>query len=260
MAIRPNLMKAQMQSGKTVAALNISRWRGVDAAEIARTAGYEWLFIDLEHSVINEELAAQIALTAMAVGVTPIARVGTDQLYQAARLLDAGLQGIVFPHVDDAQQARRIARATKYPPLGARSLAGPLPQAEFKPAADPASMAALNKETLTIVMIETQTALDNIDAIVAVEGVDGVLIGTNDLAADLGIAGQLGDARIAAAYARVGAAARNAGKFFGMGGVYSKELIARYLKSGVQFLLGGADIGFLIEGARARREMIAGAM
>ncbi len=256
MAIRPNRMKAAMAAGKLATSFNVNRWRSVDVAEIARAAGYEWLFLDLEHGTQSEDLAGQIAITAMALGVTPIARVGTDQFYQAARLLDAGAQGIVFPHVDDPARARQAAMATKYPPLGSRSLTSPLAQAEFAGAADSASMAALNGETLTIVMIETRQALDNVEAIARVEGVDALLIGTNDLAADLGMAGKLGDDKIAAAYDRVGRACRSAGKFFGMGGVYSKDLIQRYLKAGVQFMLGGGDIGFMIEAAKARREMI----
>ena len=256
MAIRPNQMKALMSAGKLATSFNINRWRSVDAAEIARAAGYEWLFIDLEHGAVSEDLAGQIAMTAMALGVTPIARVGTDQFYQAARVLDAGAQGIVFPHVDDAARAKQAAMATKYPPLGSRSLTSPLAQAEFGNVADPASMATLNKETLTIVMIETQQGLDNVDAIARVVGIDALLIGTNDLAADLGMPGKLGDDKIAAAYQKVGKACKTADKFFGMGGVYSKELIQRYLKTGVQFMLGGGDVGFVIEAAKARREMI----
>ncbi len=256
MAIRPNQMKALMAAGKLAASLNVNRWRSVDAADIAKAAGFEWLFLDLEHSVLSEEMASQIAVAALSAGITPIARVGTDQFYQAARLLDAGAQGIVFPHIDDAKRAKQAAMATKYPPLGSRSLTGPLAQAEFANVSDPASMAALNRETLTIVMIETQQALDNADAIARVDGVDALLIGTNDLAADLGIPGKVGDDKIAAAYRTVAKACKGAGKFFGMGGVYSKELIQRYLKTGVQFMLGGADVGFMLEGAKARREMI----
>jgi 4-hydroxy-2-oxoheptanedioate aldolase len=255
-AIRPNQMKAVMSAGKLATAFGVNRWRSVEAAEIARTSGYEWLFLDLEHGALSEDLAGQMSMTAMALGVTPIARVGTDQFYQAARILDAGAQGIIFPHVDTAARAKQAAMATKYPPMGVRSLTSPLGQAEFGNVADPVSMATLNKETLTIVMIETQEALDNAGAIAAVEGVDALLIGTNDLAADLGMAGKLGDDKITAAYQHVGLACKSAGKFFGMGGVYSKDLIQRYVKLGVQFMLGGGDVGFVIEGAKARREMI----
>ncbi len=260
MTIRPNPMKACMDAGRVAVSLSVNRWRSVDIAEIAKAAGYEWLFLDLEHSVLSEEAASQIAIMAQAVGVAPIARVGTGQLYQAARLLDAGMQGIVFPHVDSAEEAEAAAQATKYPPLGTRSLTGPLPHAGYRNVADPVSMAALNRETLTIAMIETKAALAAIDAIAGVPGIDALLIGTNDLAADLGVPGQIGDPRIGAAYERMGRAARAAGKYFGMGGVYDPALMLRYLQTGLQFMQGGSDIGFLMDAAKARREMIAGLM
>lgn len=86
--------------------------------------------------MLSEATAAEIAVVALTAGVTSIARVGAGQVYQAARLLDAGMQGIVFPHVDDAAQAAAVAEATKYPPLGARSLTSPLPHADYGDVSD----------------------------------------------------------------------------------------------------------------------------
>lgn len=257
MAIRANEMKAGMKRGALATSFSVNRWRSVDAAEIAKLAGFEWLFLDLEHSVLSEEAASQMAIMALAVGITPVARVGMDQFYQAARLLDGGIQGIIFPHVDTPAQAAAAARATKYPPLGARSVTGPLPQASFVRSGDAASLAALNEETLTIVMLETETAIRNAHSIAAVDGVDAIMIGVNDLSAEFGIAGQLDHPRIQAAYAEAANAARASGKFFGMGGAYSRDLVAAYLEHGIQFMLGGPDVSFVIEGAKARRAMLA---
>lgn len=257
MTILINEMKRRMQAGEKVASLNVNRWKSVDIAEIAAQCGFEWLFMDLEHSVMSEELAGQIAMLALRTGVTPIARVGSSQWYQASRLLDAGCQGIVFPHVDDAARARAAVSCSKYPPMGGRSLTSPLPTAGYGRAASKEAMAELNAQTLTIVMVETQEALDNVDAIAGVAGVDAIMIGTNDLAADLGLPGELGHERITAAYLRVGQSCQDHGIFLGMGGVYTAPLIKRYLAMGVHFMLGGADIGFLIEAAKGRREQIA---
>lgn len=257
MTILTNHMKRRMQAGEKVASLNVNRWKSVDIAEIAAQCGFEWLFMDLEHSVMSEELAGQIAMLALRTGVTPIARVGSGQWYQASRLLDAGCQGIVFPHVNDAEQARSAVQCSKYPPTGARSLTSPLPTADYGRASSKEAMAELNAQTLTIVMVETQEALDNVDAIAGVPGVDAIMIGTNDLVADLGFPGELGHERITAAYSRVGQSCRDHGIFLGMGGVYTPPLITRYLAMGVQFMLGGADVAFLIEAAKARRTQIA---
>lgn len=257
MTILTNEMKRRMQAGEKVASLNVNRWKSVDIAEIAAQCGFEWLFMDLEHSVMSEELAGQIAMLALRTGVTPIARVGSNQWYQASRLLDAGCQGIVFPHVDDAAAAHAAVNCSKYPPTGGRSLTSPLPTAGYGRVANKEAMSQLNAESLTIVMVETQEALDNVDAIASVPGVDAIMVGTNDLAADLGFPGELGHERITAAYEHVGKACRDHGLFLGMGGVYAAPLMTRYLAMGVQFMLGGADIAFLIEAAKARREQIA---
>lgn len=253
----PNEMKRRIIAGERVASLNVNRWKSVDIAEIAALAGFEWLFMDLEHGALNEEMAGQIAMMALRTGVTPIARVGTDQWYQASRLLDAGCQGIVFPHVDDVEQARAAVAASKYPPVGTRSLTSPLPQARYGRAGSREAMAALNAETLTITMIETERALSRLDDIASVAGVDALLIGTNDLAADFGFPGELGHDKVAAAYESVREACHRHGLFFGMGGVYGAPLITRYLRMGVQFMLGGADVSLLMDAAKARRQMIA---
>jgi len=258
MHVHPNPLKRAVLGGTVAASLSVNRWRGSDIAEVARLAGFEWLFIDMEHGTISEDAAAAVALLALRVGVAPIARVGTDQWYQASRLLDAGCQGIVFPHCDDARQAKAAVDAVKYPPVGKRSLTSPLPQLAFEPGANPKAMAALNDETLAIVMIETETAVKNIDQILAVDGLDGILVGTNDLAADFGIPGQLDDPKIVACYEAIGKACKARKKFFGMGGVYTAPLIKRYIGLGVQFLLGASDVGVLIAGAKAKRAEIAG--
>jgi 2-keto-3-deoxy-L-rhamnonate aldolase RhmA len=256
MSVIQNQMKQKMLNGKFVASLNANRWKSVDIAEIAAISGFDWLFIDLEHSVLSEEMAGQIALMSLRTGVTPIARVGTDQWYQASRVLDAGCQGVVFPHIDTVEQAVRAVSAVKYPPLGLRSLSSPCPQAYFGKASSVDAMQKLNEETLVIVMVETQQSLDALDKICAVPGVDGVMIGTNDLAATLGHPGELGHKEVVEAYAHVGAICKKHHVFFGMGGVYNEALIRQYLSMGVQFMLGGADISLLMDAAKIRRDMI----
>jgi 2-keto-3-deoxy-L-rhamnonate aldolase RhmA len=151
-----------------------------------------------------------------------------------------------------------VVDACKYPPLGHRSLGGPPAQARF--AAMPAGelMAALNDTLLTIVMIETPKAVENADAIAAVRGVDVLLIGTSDLTAEMGIPGQLGHARVKAAYEAVIAACRNHGKFAGMGGVYDQENASAYIGMGMQFILCGSDHGLLMPALKARTGFLRG--
>jgi 4-hydroxy-2-oxoheptanedioate aldolase len=119
---------------------------------------------------------------------------------------------------------------------------------------------ALNAATLITVMIETPQAVANAEAIAAVPGVDALLIGTNDLAAEMGITGDLGHARIATAYETVIAACRQHGKFPGMGGVYAEDLMRRYVALGMRMILSGGDLAMLMQAATQRAGFLRGCL
>src|SRR5205807_9472582 len=111
---------------------------------------------------------------------------------------------------------------------------------------------SLNAATLTVVMLETPTAIDNAEEIAGVPGVDVLLIGTNDLCAEMGIPGDFGNARVADAYERTVAACRAHGKWAGMGGIYDEQMMPRYIERGVRFVLAGADLSFMLAAAGRR--------
>ena len=96
--------------------------RSVDIATIGKTCGYDWLFIDMEHSSMDLDCAAQIAMASLPAGITPIVRVPGKEHHHSSRILDSGAQGIVVPHVDTAEEAKRVASQCRYPPIGKRSL------------------------------------------------------------------------------------------------------------------------------------------
>src|SRR5919204_261497 len=170
--------------------------------------------------------------------------------------LAIGAQGIVFPHVDDAAQAKRAADACRFPPVGKRSMGGGLQQLGF--ASMPIGEAAriVNEETLVVVMIESPQGVANADEIAAVPGIDALLIGTNDLCFEMGIPGQFNDPRVAEAYKRVIAACRKHGKFPGMGGLYTAELLERHIAMGVQLVLSGSDFSLLMQAGRERATLV----
>jgi 2-keto-3-deoxy-L-rhamnonate aldolase RhmA len=115
---------------------------------------------------------------------------------------------------------------------------------------------ALNAANLTVVMLETPTAIANADQIAAVPGVDVLLIGTNDLCAELGIPGDFGNERLAEAYRAMIAACKNHGKFPGMAGVYNETIMPRYIAMGARFILAGQDAQFMMAGATARTAFV----
>ena len=169
----------------------------------------------------------------------------------ATRVLDGGALGIVMPHVDTADEARAIAAALRYPPLGHRSVAGGLPHFGYEKHSLADTCNAINAATMVIVMLETPQAIANADAIAAVPGIDSLLIGTNDLAMELGIPGGFGDERIVAAYQSVVDTCRKYGKHAGVGGIADQALLKRYIEMGVRLVLPGSDLAFLQSAASA---------
>jgi len=170
----------------------------------------------------------------------------------ATRVLDNGALGVVMPHVDTPEQAREIVDHLKYPPIGHRSLAGAQAIFDFKRIPIGEMIEAANAALLVIALMETPSAIANAEAIAAVPGIDALLIGTNDLAAEMGIPGEYGHARVAGAYETVIAACRNHDKWPGMGGVDAEELMRKYIGMGMRLVLTGSDGGFMMAGASQR--------
>ena len=256
MSTVPNHALRQLRAGKLAVGVGLRQARTVDVAQIMKTAGFDWLFIDCEHNSMDPDTAAQIAAASLAVGVTPIVRVAGFEHWHASRMLDNGAQGIVFPHVDNAAEAQRVANACRFPPVGKRSMGGGLQQLGF--ASMPVGEAArlVNEETLVVAMIESPQGVNSCEEIAAVPGVDALLIGTNDLCFELGIPGQFNDPRVAEAYKKVIAACRRHGKFPGMGGMYTPELLERHIGMGVQLILAGSDFSLLMQAASARASQV----
>jgi 2-keto-3-deoxy-L-rhamnonate aldolase RhmA len=247
-----NAARRRLEAGELAIGVGVRQARTVEIGKAMKTAGFDWLFIDMEHGPIGLDAATQIAVAAQDAGITPIVRVPGFEHYLASRALDAGALGIVFPHVDDAATAARLASYCRFPPVGKRSMTGALPQVGFAshPIGEMAS--AVNAATLVVVMLETPQAIDNAEAIAAVPGVDALLIGTNDLCAEMGIPGEFAHDRVLAAYDKVVAACRAQGTHPGMGGVYTPQLIERYVARGMRLILAGSDFSFMMAGAKAQ--------
>ena len=258
MAIVENAVKRRLQAGQLAASFNLSRLRTVEAPQIAKACGFHWLFIDLEHSSMDLDTASQICVAALDAGITPLVRVSGHEHFHAARILDNGAMGVVVPHVDTVEEARAAVDHVKFPPLGHRSMTGGLSQLGFENHGVAEQPKIMNAQTMVVIMLETPTAIDNAEAIAAIEGVDVLLIGTNDLAAEMGIPGQFDHTRIEEAYDAALDAARKHGKHVGLGGIYDEALVTKFVEKGVRFILGGADLGFVMAAASARSAFLRG--
>ena len=258
MSTVPNHALRQLRAGKLAIGLGLRQARTVDIVQIAKTSGFDFLFIDCEHSSLDLDTAAQLSAASLAVGVTPLVRVAGLEHWHASRILDNGAQGIVFPHVDTHEQAQRAAGACRFPPVGKRSMGGGLQQLGFATMALGEAARVVNEETLVVVMIESPQGVANCEEIAAVPGVDALLIGTNDLCFEMGIPGQFNDPRVGEAYRKVIAACRKHGKFPGMGGMYTPELLERHIAMGAQLVLSGSDFSLLMQAGRERASLVRG--
>jgi 4-hydroxy-2-oxoheptanedioate aldolase len=252
-----NIVKEKLARGEVVASMTVRLVRGIEIARIARTAGFDMLYIDLEHSSFSLDTTGQICMAALDAGIAPFVRVPANTPEYIGRVLDAGALGIIAPHVRSAAETRAVVAAAKFPPLGERGNPGTLPQLQFRsfPAAE--TYAAVNDATMVVVQCESAEALERMDEIVAVEGVDLVLMGVNDLLADWGIPGQYDDPRVRDAYARVIAACRSRGKHVGVGGLASRpDLVAEYVRMGGRYVSTGTDLSFLLGAASERARQV----
>jgi 4-hydroxy-2-oxoheptanedioate aldolase len=247
-----NVARERLEQGHLSLGVGIRMTRSVEIAKAMTVAGFDWLFLDMEHGVMSLEACAQISVAALDAGIAPIARVPNGQYSIATRALDNGALGIVMPHVDTAAEAREVVEKLKYPPIGHRSVGGWGPHYHLGKLSTGDAVKALNAANLTVVMLETPTAIANVDEIASVPGVDVLLIGSNDLCAEMGIPGDFGNDRVADAYGKMIAACRKHGKFPGMAGIYNEAIMPRYIEMGARFILSGQDGSFIMAGAQAR--------
>jgi 4-hydroxy-2-oxoheptanedioate aldolase len=242
-----NVVKEKLARNELVASVTVRLTRGVEIARLAKTAGFDMLYIDLEHSTLTLDTAGQLCLAALSAGLAPMVRVPTNTPEYIQRVLDGGALGIIAPGIGSAAEAREVVKAAKYPPLGERGAGGALPHLEYRSFPTAEANAALNDATMVIVQFESAEALAQADAIAAVEGVDMVLLGINDLLASLGLAGQYEHPKVREAYARTIEACRKHGKHVGVGGLSARpKLQAEYVAMGARMVSTGTDIQFLL--------------
>ncbi len=250
-----NPVAERLRKGELALNLMIRHARTVDIALAARTCGFDGLFFDLQHGVIPEFEISQMAVAAMNMGVAPLVRVPEKDYAAALRMLDNGALGIILPEVTTVEDAKNSVAACKYPPVGNRGAFGGW--ANFAYQAVPAAEArkAMNDATLLILMIESKAALDNIEGIAAVPGVDVIHIGTNDLSTDLGHPGQLAHPDVLAAVQRVVKACKANGKYAGVGGLTGGDAVKalpEVIKLGAQFITSASEWNLMMAAGAER--------
>jgi 2-dehydro-3-deoxyglucarate aldolase len=236
-------LKQRMASG----ALTVGSWITVGHASVAEVmahAGFDWLVIDIEHSVIELSEVQELVRAIEPTGVASIVRLSSNDPVQIKRVMDTGASGVMVPMVASAEEASAAVRAVHYPPRGTRGVG--LARAQGYGADFAGYRTRLAEEAIVIVMIEHVDAVERIDEILAVDGVDGYIIGPYDLSGSLGIPGEFDDPRVAALIARV----LEAGQRHGVpGGLHvvdpEPERFARHVAEGFRLIGYGMDLRYL---------------
>jgi 4-hydroxy-2-oxoheptanedioate aldolase len=246
----PNRLRRLLESGGTAVGL-ACHTGDPHTAETLALAGFDYLYLDQQHSVGGLASPVEMLRATARTGTTPLVRVAANDPVLIGRALDAGAEGVIVPTVESANDARRAASATRYAPDGIRSW-GPTRSA-FGLGPDPETV---NGEVLCLVMIETAEGVARAKEIAGVPGVHGVYVGPGDLAVSLGLSPTEGprDERHRAAVAEICAACDAAGIAAGITGDPRSES-AR----GFRMVTAGSDVGFLKAGladARARRDAL----
>jgi 2-keto-3-deoxy-L-rhamnonate aldolase RhmA len=241
----------KLAAGELVLCMGLRQARSIDIPMIAAQAGFDAVYVDMEHSSVSLETVSTLCAGAFGLGVTPLVRPPGHGAEWISRVLDGGAQGLIVPHVSNATQATAIVAAARFPPLGHRSVMGPTPALAYRTLPLSETNRTLNAETLLIVMIETPEGVERADEIAAVEGVDLLLIGSNDLCTELGIPGELQHPRLRAAYETVARACKAHRKALGVGGIRGDlKLQGELIGLGARFVIAGNDVGYLAAAAR----------
>ena len=218
-------------------------------AEIAASAGFDWLLIDAEHSPYGLETVTSLLRTVAAYPATPVVRIPVNDTVLIKQYLDLGAQNLMVPMVHNAEQAEKAVAAMHYPPRGVRGIGAALARSSRFNGVDD----YLNKASETVsltVQVESAEAVENAAEIAAVDGVDAIFIGPSDLAASMGLLGQQQHPDVLAAVDKTFKAVRDAGKLVGIN-AFNLEQAQAYIDAGASFVCVGADVQQLESATRA---------
>jgi 2-dehydro-3-deoxyglucarate aldolase len=240
--------------------LTIGSWLSfgyTPVCEMMAKAGFDWLVIDMEHTAIDFADAQQLIQIIDLAGCTPLVRVGANDPLMIKRVMDAGAHGVIVPMVNTPSEARQAVAAVRYPPYGARGVG--LGRAQGYGVGFQSYRDWVQHESIVIVQIEHIRAVENIEAILDVEGVDGFIVGPYDLSGSLGRPGEFDHPDVVAALSRVQQTMRERNAVGGYHVVHSNQQeLQRRIAQGYKFVAYGDDMVFLAEKIQVESDLVRG--
>lgn len=245
-----NPLVRKLMAGESALCLAIRVMRLPHIAHMAKAAGFDALYVDMEHSMVGIETTSSLCIAAWDIGVVPLVRVPSHDAHYISRVLDGGAAGIIVPHIETAAEAEAVVHAALFTPLGKRSVAGSGVVMGYETYPAEEICQRLNQRTLIVAMVESEDGIANAEAIAAVPGIDMLLIGTNDLCAEYGVHGQHDHPKIKAAYKTVAKACKKYNLPLGIGGIKTGPMLPELYDLGARFLLARTDEALLLAAAK----------
>ena len=253
--MRPNKVKRALMNGEVQIGTWINVLRTPQIAQMVATAGFDFMYIDMEHSILSIETVGDLCCSALAAGLVPIVRPSGKDPHLLSRPLDGGAMGLLIPHLDTREEAEAVIKAVRYPPLGERGMNLTGVHTGFGKADGDAYIKSTHAETLLLVQIESDRGIGNLDEILSVDGIDGAVIGRADLSTDLGLPGQTNHPEVVRRVEMMIAACKRKGKIPGLlvqDIASAKEWIAK----GILLVPYANEVSLLVNaGARAVGEI-----
>jgi 4-hydroxy-2-oxoheptanedioate aldolase len=246
-----DLPKNRLKAALAAKQPQIGLWASIPSnytAEVIAGAGFDWILLDTEHAPSDIETIVSQLQALAAYPTTPVVRVPWNDMVMIKRYLDTGVQTLLVPQVNTVEEARNAVAFTRFPRGGLRGVAGSTRATRFGRIKNYFQRA--HEETCLILQVESKEALANIEAIAAIEGVDGLFIGPADLHASLGYLGERAHKDVMPVIDEAIARIVKTGKAAGIL-TDSEENTRRWLKQGATFVAVGADLGILARGAEA---------
>ena len=248
--MRRNIVKQRVVNGETVVGTMINEVTTPAIAQIFKQVGFDFFMIDMEHGAFSLETAAHIIRVARMLDLCPVVRVRSPEYHLIAGALDQGAMGIMLPRVETRQDVETLVSCMKYPPVGIRGFSSDAAHSEYDFGPTEEFIEALNQDTLVIVQIERKVAVERLDELLSVPGVDVALIGPEDLSVSLGVPGQTNHPLVAEAMDQVVEACQRHGVAAGFHQMSAGPLLEWHAR-GMRFLMLSNDLGFLMESSAA---------
>src|SRR5579885_920405 len=194
--MRVNTVKRALKEGRLQVGCGFNQIRSLEVPRILASAGFHWTFLDAEHGGFDIETLQDLCHECAVSGVSPIVRVADMQYSLVARALDCGAQGIIFPRVESPELLQRAVSWTRFPPAGVRGFGLSGVQTDYEPVSFSQIIDHMNANTMVVFQIETRRAVEMREELLAVPGIDAVMIGPADLSISLGVPGDFQHSRI----------------------------------------------------------------